>query len=148
MSEREASRPWGPRWEENPLYIFWREILRNVWSMFSRIISVTLDGVVDWMVGFRHLTHTHTSFRTTINYSAITGPHTLEFAVAHTHTHTHTHTSVSVFTSQILETVITVSLSLQHILKSSFHSLIPFLSSLLNHLRLPTPETPSVLLVI
>jgi hypothetical protein len=55
-----------------------------------------------------------------------------------------------VFASPILETnfkhsnYISLGITAAHI-KSSLHSRIPFLPSLLNHLRLPSQETPSIL---
>jgi hypothetical protein len=56
----------------------------------------------------------------------------------------------SVFTCRFLATdfntvIISITVTAAH-MKSSLHSLIPFLPSLLNHLRMPSQETPSILL--
>jgi hypothetical protein len=61
----------------------------------SRSIRVTIDGVLDWMVGF--IVTLYTPFITTINYSASADLHTLQFTVTHT-------LLFSAFTSQILAT--------------------------------------------
>jgi hypothetical protein len=86
------------------------------------------------MVGFI-VSYTFTQFGTTGKYSAIAILHTFQFTVAHA-------LGFSFFTSRILET----DLSQCHYhfkshVKSSCHSLIPFLPFLLRHLRLPIPKT-------
>jgi hypothetical protein len=76
---------------------------------------------------------------TTDNYSAIIGLHTLQFTITRT-------LVTSIFTSHILEMIYnSLTVTAAHI-KSSSHSLIPFLP-FLNHLRLPTPETRSTLIL-
>jgi hypothetical protein len=90
---------------------------------------------------YNSLLHTHTRTRTRTR--------TRTHARTHTHTHTHTHTlGFSVFTNRILATTLqhsnytSITVTEAH-MKSSLHNLIPFLSSLLSHLRLPSQETPS-----
>jgi hypothetical protein len=73
-----------------------------------------------------------TQFGTTGNYRAIADLHTLQFVVAHA-------LGFSVFPSRILATVIAAHM------KSSLYSLIPFLTFLLNFLRLPFQELDPVL---
>jgi hypothetical protein len=67
-----------------------------------------------------------TPLGTTGNYSAISDLHTLQFTVTHV-------LGFPVFTSRILVTNLSY-------MKSSCHSLIPFLPFLLSHLRLSSPE--------
>jgi hypothetical protein len=67
-------------------------------------------------------------------YSALAILHTLYFTVAHAHT------------SRILATDLQSShCHFKSRMKSSFHRLIPFLSFLLDHLRLPSPELNPIL---
>jgi hypothetical protein len=85
------------------------------------------------MIGFI-VPYTSTQLGTAANYSAITILHTFQFTVAHA-------LGFSVFTSRILATGLSQShCHFKSHMKSSFHSLIPSLPFLLNHLRLPSPE--------
>jgi hypothetical protein len=89
------------------------------------------------MIGF--IDTFYTQLGTTGNYSSIADLHTLQFTVTHA-------LGFSVFTSRILAT----DLSQYHYrfkshMKSSFHSLIPSLLCLLNHLGLSSPELDPVL---
>jgi hypothetical protein len=78
-------------------------------------------------------------FETTWNYSAVADLHTLQFTVTH-------ELGFSVFTSRILETYLWPSYcNFKSHMKSSFHSLIPSLPFLLNHLGLPSPELAPIL---
>jgi hypothetical protein len=71
--------------------------------------------------------------------SAIVDLRTLQFTVTHA-------LELSVFTSRILATDLSQShCNFKSHMKSSCHSLIPFLTFLLNHLRLPSPELDPVL---
>jgi hypothetical protein len=85
----------------------------------SRVL-VTIDGVLDWMIGFID-TYTFTQFGTTGNYSAIAILHTFQLTVPHA-------LGFSVFTGRILAS----DLSQSHChfnshMLYSWHSLIPFL---------------------
>jgi spore maturation protein SpmB len=59
------------------------------------LVLVTIDGVLDWMIGFIDILYTQLGI--TGNYSAIAILHTLQFTVAHA-------LGFSVFTSRILAT--------------------------------------------
>jgi hypothetical protein len=76
---------------------------------------------------------------TTRNYSAVADLHALQFTVTHA-------LGFPAFTSRILATDLQQShCNFKSHIKSSLHSLIPFLPFLLNHLRLPSPELDPVL---
>jgi hypothetical protein len=79
------------------------------------------SGLNDWI--YWHLIHTARDYRQLQHYHWST----------HFTVHRWTRTMISVSTSRILAT------DLSH-MKSSCHSLIPFLLFLLSHLRLPSPE--------
>jgi hypothetical protein len=64
-------------------------------TMLLRVL-VTIDGVLDWMIGFI-TPYTYTPLENTRNYKAIADLHTLQFTVKHT-------PGLSVFTSRILAT--------------------------------------------
>jgi hypothetical protein len=90
-------------------------------KIFSRegVWAGLIRRFLDWMIGF--IDTLHTVIGTTGNYSATADIHTLQFTVTHA-------LGFSVFTSRILAT----DLSQSHCyfkspMKSSFHSLIPFL---------------------
>jgi hypothetical protein len=86
---------------------------------------VTINGVLDWMIGF-----------ITGNYSAIADLYTLQFTAAHT-------LEFSAFISRILATDLSQShCNFKAHMEYSYHSLIPFLPFLLKSLcQLPAPET-------
>jgi hypothetical protein len=86
------------------------------------------------MIGFIALIHSTRNYKW---FRDIADLHTSQFTVTHT-------LGFSVFTSRILAT--DFSLTVAAAQTKSFHSQISFLESLLNHLRLPSQETPSVLL--
>jgi hypothetical protein len=92
-------------------------------------------GLDDWIYRtfYIHIVRDHRQYR------AIAILHTFQFTVARA-------LGFSIFTSRILAT--DLSQSHWHFnshTKSSWHSLIPFLSFLLNRLRLPSPELESFL---
>jgi hypothetical protein len=88
-----------------------------------------LDGVWVGKIGF--IDHLYTQLLTTSNYSGIDDLHILQLTVTQTLVF-----SVSLIVPwQRIYNGLTVTTT--H-MKSSSHSLIPFLPSLLNHLRLPT----------
>jgi hypothetical protein len=83
--------------------------------------------------------NTFTHFRAIGNYSAIAVLYTLRFIITHA-------LRFSVFTSRILVTDSSQSHSnFKSQIKTSSHSLIPFLPFLLDHLRLPSPELSQLL---
>jgi hypothetical protein len=105
----------------------------------SRVSVVSIRRGMDGMVGC--IDTLYTPLRNTINYSAIADLYTLQFTV----THQCTQSSLVVSWERIYN-----SLTAAHI-KSSYHSLISFLPSLFDHLRLPSryiasgadrPKTP------
>jgi hypothetical protein len=74
-----------------------RDHLEDI-SINGRIVSrvgVTIDEVLDWMIGF--IDTLFTQIETTDNYSALADLHTLQFTVIHA-------LGFSVFTSRILAT--------------------------------------------
>jgi hypothetical protein len=80
---------------------------------------VTYERVLDGMIGFINDLYIHT-VRNYRQYSAIAHLHSLQFTVTHA-------LRFSVFSSRILATDLnTVVIPISH-MKSSFHSLIPFL---------------------
>jgi hypothetical protein len=98
-------------------------------KILSRVV-VTIDGVLDWMIGFNAPDRFTT--RDYRQYSAITDLHTLQFTVAHA-------LGFSVFSSRILATdFTTVSLSLQITHEVFF---VPPKSFLAIILQLPIPKT-------
>jgi hypothetical protein len=102
-------------------------------AILSRV-GVTIRRGLDWMFGFI-APYTFTHFGTTGNYSAIAILHTITHAIG-----------FSVLTSRILATDLSQShCNFKSHVKSSLHRLIPFLTFLLNHLRLPSPELEPVL---
>jgi hypothetical protein len=93
---------------------------------------------LDWMIRFI-APYTFTQLWTTENYSAVAILHTFQFTAPHA-------LGFSVFTSRILATDFSQShCNFKSHVKSSCHSLIPFLPFLLNHLLLPSPERDPVL---
>jgi hypothetical protein len=60
---------------------------------YSVTLLVTIDGVLDWMIGF--IDTIYTVLGTTGNYSAIANIHTLWFTITHT-------LGFSLFTSRFL----------------------------------------------
>jgi hypothetical protein len=95
---------------------------------------VTYRRVLDWMIGI--INTLHIQLVTTINYSAIAIP-TIYRSLLHV-------LVSSVFTSRILATDYNrVIIPVSH-MKSSLHRIIPFLQLFY---QLPTPETPSILIL-
>jgi hypothetical protein len=89
----------------------------------------------DWIYCTLYI-HTLRDYR---QYSAIAILHTFQLTVTHA-------LESSVFTSRILATDSSQShCHFNSHMKSSWHSLITFLSFLLNHLRLPSPELEPIL---
>jgi hypothetical protein len=82
-------------------------------------VGVTIDGVLDWMVGFI-APYSFTPLGTTGNYSAIADLHTLQFTVTHA-------LGFSVFTSILATDLYQSYCHFKSHMKSSWHSLIPFL---------------------
>jgi hypothetical protein len=92
-------------------------------------VSVTVDGVLDWMIGFIDTSVIHLG--TTGKYSAIADVHTVQLTLTYT-------LGFSVFTSRILATgFITVSLSLQIVFFSPPNSFLAII------LQLPTQFSSS-----
>jgi hypothetical protein len=92
------------------------------------------SGLDDWICW--HLIHRTRNYR---QYSATADLQTLEFTITHA-------IGILVFTSRILTTDIPQPhCHFKSHMKSSCHSLIPFLPFLLNHLRLPSPELGPIL---
>jgi hypothetical protein len=111
-------------WQEN-------NILSRVWLWLIR-------RGLDWMAEFINTLYIHT-VRDYRQYSTVALLHTFQFTIAHA-------LGFSVFTSRILA----MDFSQSHCnknshMKSSWHNLIPFLPSPLNHLLLPSPEHDAVL---
>jgi hypothetical protein len=78
---------------------------------------VTIDGFLDWMIGFIDTLYTPLNYR---QYSAIADLHALHFTVTHA-------LGFSVFTSRILTTDLYQShCHFKSHMEPSFHSLIPF----------------------
>jgi hypothetical protein len=72
------------------------------------------------------------------HYSTISDVRTFQFTAPHA-------VGLSAFTSRLLATDLSQSrCNFKSQVKTSWHSLIPFLSFLLNHLRLPSPELDPV----
>jgi hypothetical protein len=95
--------------------------------------------VLDLMIGFIHLIHSQIG---TAGNTALSVIYTLYSSPFYTHTHTHTHKThntlgFSAFSSRILATDLSQSqCNFKSHMKSSFHSLSPFLSLFCNcHLR-------------
>jgi hypothetical protein len=102
---------------------------------FKGFVAWLIRRVFDWMIRFiTSYTFTALNYR---QYSAMPDLHTLHFTVTHAPV-------FSVFTSRILATDLSQSNFKSH-MKSSHHSLIPFLPFLLNDLRLPYSELKPVL---
>jgi hypothetical protein len=51
-------------------------------TVLSRIMVMTVIGVLDWMIGF--IDTSYTPLRSTVNHSAIADVQTLQFSVTHT----------------------------------------------------------------
>jgi hypothetical protein len=85
-------------------------------------VCVNYRRGLDWMIGF--IDTLYTPLGTAGNYSAVADLHTLHFTVAYT-------LVSSDFTIRILATDISLTVTAAH-MKSSSHSLIPFLPSLLD----------------
>jgi hypothetical protein len=51
------------------------------YTLILSYVGVTIDAVLDWMIGFIDALFTHLG--TTSNYSAIADLHTLQFTVTH-----------------------------------------------------------------
>jgi hypothetical protein len=89
----------------------------------------------DWIYCALYI-HTVRDYR---QYSAVAILHTFQFTVTHA-------LKFSVFTSRILATDVSQShCNFKSHVKSSLHNLLPFLSFLLNYLRLPSPGLDPVL---
>jgi hypothetical protein len=87
-------------------------------------------GLDDWIYCTLYI-HTTRDYR---QYSAIAILHNFQLTVAHA-------LGFSVLTSRILKTDLSQShCHFKSQVKSSYHSIIPFLPFLRNHLRLPSPE--------
>jgi hypothetical protein len=87
------------------------------------------SGLDDWI--YWHFIYSTRDYR---QYSAIADLHTLQLTVTHA-------TGIPVFTSHILATDLWPShWNFKSHMKSTFHSLIPFLPFLLIHLRLSSPK--------
>jgi hypothetical protein len=90
----------------------------------SRLLGWLIRWILDWTIGF--IDTLYIPLRTTGNYSAIAILHALGF---------------SVLTSRILATDLSQShCNFKSRIKCSLLRLIPFLPSLLNHVRLPSSE--------
>jgi hypothetical protein len=104
------------------------EIIVTIWGGVWFIRRI-LDGMIGFIAPY-----TFTQLGTTSNYSA-TVFYTFQFTVPHAQ-------GFSVFTSRILATDLSQShCNFKSHMKSSLHSLIPFLQFPLSHLRLPIPKT-------
>jgi hypothetical protein len=121
----------SPLWSNIPLsYMFCMCVVTRI---------KTVGVVLYWMIRFI-APYTFTEFGITDNYSAITILQTLQFTVPQA-------LWFSVFTSRIMATDLSQShCNFNSHMKSSCHSLIPFLPFLLNHLRLPSPELDPILI--
>jgi hypothetical protein len=92
-------------------------------------------GLDDWIYCTLYI-HTVRDYR---QYSSIAILHTFQFTATHA-------LGFSVFTSRILATDFSQShWHFKSHMETSFHSLIHFLSFLLSHLRLPSPELDQIL---
>jgi hypothetical protein len=92
--------------------------------------------ILDWMIGFiAPYTLTPRDYR---QYSAIAILHTFQFTVSHK-------LGSSVFTSRILQRIFQSHRHFNSHMKSSWHSLIPFFSFLLSHLRQPSQKFDAIL---
>jgi hypothetical protein len=112
------------------LIVFWHQLSH------VRVVALLIRRVLEWTIGFiAPYTYTARDYR---QYSAIAHLHTFQFTVTHA-------LGLSVFTSRILVT----DLSQSHChfsshMNPSWHSLIPFLTFLLSHLGLTSPELDPV----
>jgi hypothetical protein len=99
---------------------------------------MTYKTVMDWMIGFI-ASYTFTQFGSTRHYSAIAILRNFQFTAAHA------------LGFSVSSGIVAMDLSQSHCnfkshVKSYYHSLIPFLSFLLNHLRLPSPKLDPILI--
>jgi hypothetical protein len=95
-------------------------------------IMLRVGWLIQWMIGF--IAPYIFTIRVYRQYSTIAIQHTFQFNVTHA-------LGFSVFTSRILTTDLSQShCNFKSHVKSSCHSLIPFLPFLPNHLGLPSPE--------
>jgi hypothetical protein len=121
--------------------------IENTLIVWSRIWGASLiDGV--WIGYFIYWQHSALQI-----FAALSLIYILYSSALHTHTHTHTHTgvlspqqsyplNVSQHSSYTSHTITAAQI------KSSSYSLIPFLSSVLNHLLLPSQENPSIIILL
>jgi hypothetical protein len=107
-------------------------------SRVGCVIYRTGLGLDDWIYCTLYI-HTIRDYG---QYSAIASLHTLQFTVTHARTRV-----LSLPYSYPGNGFITVCHFNSH-MKSSWHSLIPFLPFLLNHLRLPSPELDPILFLL
>jgi hypothetical protein len=115
--------------------------LNCVYIITCRAFCMTYRWVLDWVIGF--IETLHTPLRTIGNYSAIAVPTLVQVTVTHT-------SILSLLRFPLLVSWQWFHKSHCHIrshMKSSLHSLIPFLPFLLDHLWLPTPELHSILIL-
>jgi hypothetical protein len=104
------------------------------------MLGQLIRPVLDWIIGYI-APYTFTQFRSTSNYSAVAILHTFQFTIAHA-------LGFSVFSSHILATDLSqFYCNLKPHVKSSWHSLIPFLPFLLSHFCLPSPELDPILIL-
>jgi hypothetical protein len=109
---------------------------------YCHVLGWLTRRVLDWMIRFIYTLYIHTirDYRQLQRYRY--SIHTFQFTVTQA-------LGFSAFTSRILAT----DLSQSHChfnphMKSSWHSLIPFLTFLLSHLRLPSPELGPILFLL
>jgi hypothetical protein len=115
------------------------ESIRSDWSCLAGPVDhilevVTIDGVLDWVIGFIDILYTQFLTAGNITLSPI-------YTIYRSQLHTDQCSQSSlVISGQRIYNSLTVTTAHK---KYSFHRLIPFLPFLLNHFRLPTLETES-----
>jgi hypothetical protein len=105
----------------------------SVYFIYKMKMSRVGVNIEEFRIGWLNLLH---------SYSAIADLHTLQFTV----THASVLKSITVSTIRFLAGTLTVSLNVFFSCSHSCNS-INSLPSLLNHLRLPSQETPSILIL-